>query len=114
MKIRPLRDKILIHNLERGYRTLSSGIVLLSDDGKEHGVRPRWAEVYAVGPDVDYLEKGQWVLMEHGRWTRGIDMGDDLTIYAADKDAILVVSDKEPKDGMVGNTTDHGFTKVLV
>ena len=33
-------------------RVTAGGIILRSDDGKEHGIRPRWAEVYV--PDHTY------------------------------------------------------------
>ena len=112
MKLRPVKDKILIHNLERGLRTLSSGIVLLNDDGKQHGIRARWAQVYEVGPEVDYVSKGQWVLVEHGRWSRGLELEKDLTVYTADNVSILAVADEMPDADYVAESTDHGFTKV--
>ena len=112
MKLRPLKDKILIHNLEKGLRILSSGIVLLNDDGKQHGIRARQAQVYEVGPEIDYLKKDDWVLVEHGRWSRGLELENDLTVYTADNASILATSDQKPGDGIVGTSTDHGFTKV--
>ena len=48
-KLRPLRDNVIVVNFERGERTSSGGIIIADDDGKEHGIRARWAEVYAVG-----------------------------------------------------------------
>jgi len=112
MKLKPLKDKVLIHNLEKGGRTLSSGIVLLNDDGKEHGIRARWAQVYAVGPEMDYLETGQWVLVEHGRWSRGLEIERDHPVYTADNASILAVSDEEPQSDYVGTTSGHGEKKI--
>jgi hypothetical protein len=72
----------------------------LDDDGKERGIRERWAQVYAVGPDVDDISVGQWVLIKHGRWSRGIKVsvqGEDVTIRQAEyPDAILLVSQECP------------------
>ena len=49
-RIRPLHNKILLTNLERGERTTKGGIII-ADDSKitahERGIRARWAEVYA-------------------------------------------------------------------
>lgn len=112
MKLRPLNNTILIHKLEKGQRTLASGIIILNDDGKEHGVRARWAQVYEVGPEEKFIQKDQWVLIEHGRWSRGIEVDDDTLIYRADGESILAISDDEPDNDQVGNTTEHGFTKV--
>ena len=80
-------------------RQLSSGIVLLGDDGKTDGIRPRWARVYAVGPEQHDVGVGQWVLVEHGRWSRGIKIiqdGQEITIRRADPEAIIFVTDEEP------------------
>jgi hypothetical protein len=82
-----------------GERQLSSGIVLLSDDGKSDGIRPRWAKVYAIGPEQQDVVPEQWVLVEHGRWTRGIKVeidGQEFIIRRVDADAIMAVSDETP------------------
>ena len=67
--ISPIKNHVVVTDMNFGSRELSSGIVLLGDDGKTDGIRPRWAKVYAVGPDQDEIKVGQWVLIEHGRWT---------------------------------------------
>jgi hypothetical protein len=88
-------------------RTLDSGIVLLGDDGKTDGIRPRWAQVYTVGPNQTDVTVGQWVLLEHGRWSRGIKIikgGEEFTIRRADPDAIMMVSDEEPNSESIANS----------
>ena len=72
----PLTNKVFVKNLERGEKVHASGIVVTDDTGKENGIRDRWAEVYAIGPEVDDLHIGDWILVEHGRWTVGIDYQD--------------------------------------
>ena len=67
-----LHDHVIVRDMSFEGRQLASGIVLLGDDGKTDGIRPRWAKVYAVGPDQLDVKVGQWVLIEHGRWTRGL------------------------------------------
>ena len=50
-KIRPLRNKILVKSIDQGMRKTKGGIILPSADKVEDGgsgIRPRWAEVYAV------------------------------------------------------------------
>jgi co-chaperonin GroES (HSP10) len=101
-QIKPLKNKVLVHNIEQGEKTTKSGIILRDDDGKSEGIRPRWAEVYAVGSEVDDIKIGEWVLISHGRWSRGIDLKDDdgnviTTIRQVDyPDAILLVNDVKP------------------
>ena len=41
---RALRDDVIVEDMEFGERKLSSGIIMLSDDGKGYGIRPRWAK----------------------------------------------------------------------
>jgi co-chaperonin GroES (HSP10) len=95
--IRPLKGKVLVHQMESGARMTRGGIIIPDDDGKERGIRERWAQVYAVGPDIDDVKVGDWVLVKHGRWTRGIDVGqgdDRTTIRQVEwPDAVLLVSD---------------------
>lgn len=98
--IKPLRKKVLVTNIESGGTISSGGIIIPDDDGKERGIRPRWAEVYAVGSEINDLRPGQWVLISHGRWSRGVDVTDShtkITVRQVDyPDAILLVSDTKP------------------
>jgi hypothetical protein len=101
----PLHNHVIVIDMDFSGRTLSSGVILLGDDGKTDGIRPRWAQVYAIGPDQTDVTVGQWVLIEHGRWTRGVEVeiaGQELTLRRADPDCLLMVSDDEPAgiDGM--------------
>lgn len=100
--IKPLRNSIIVTNMSFEGRQLSSGIVLLGDDGKTDGIRPRWARVYAIGPEQQDVRVGQWVLVEHGRWSRGLKIikdDEEIVIRRADHEAIIFVSDTEP-DGI--------------
>lgn len=99
--ITALHDHIIVRDMDFRGRQLSSGIVLLNDDGKSEGIRPRWAEVYAVGPDQKDVQVGQWVFVEHGRWTRGLtieieDTGEEIVIRRADPNGIIFVRDTPP------------------
>lgn len=87
-----------------GTETTKGGIFLLSDDAKSSGIHPRWAKVFAIGPTQQDVEVGQWILIEHGRWSRGhdyeTDSGEKLELRLADNNAILAVSDEPPNDAM--------------
>ena len=105
--IKPLSNNVIVRDMSFEGRTLDSGIVLLGDDGKTDGIRPRWARVYAVGPEQTDVTVGQWVLLEHGRWGRGIKItqeGEELTIRRADPEAIMMVSDTEPESETIANS----------
>jgi len=98
-KLAPLKDKVLVRDMNFGGRKLSSGIVLLGDDKTTAGIRPRWAQVYATGPEQTDIEPGQWVMVEHGRWSRGIEVeinDEHFTLRLVDPKSIMFVSDSEP------------------
>ena len=80
-------------------RKLSSGILLLNDNGKADGIRPRWGRVYAIGSKQKDIQIGQYICVAHGRWTRGIRIEDAegaKTIRRIDAKDILLVSDEAP------------------
>jgi hypothetical protein len=97
--IKALNDHVLVADMNFKERQLSSGIYLLNDDARTAGIRPRWARVYATGPDQQDIQIGQWILVSHGRWTRGVTIEDsagEVTIRRVDPNDILLVSDSEP------------------
>jgi hypothetical protein len=82
-------------------RLSNGGIVLVKDNGKSSGIRPRWGRVYAVGPDQHDVKVGTWICVEHGRWTRGIDIEDEngkQTLRRVDPKDIMMESDEMPAD----------------
>lgn len=99
--LRPLRDYVIVKGMNFDERITGSGIVLVSDDAKSSGIRPRWAQVYAVGPEQCDITVGQWILVEHGRWTRGFHIQDDTgthTVRRVDVKDIMLVSDTPVQD----------------
>jgi co-chaperonin GroES (HSP10) len=100
-KLQPLNDVVVVSDMVFDERITSGGIVLLNDNGKGTGIRPRWAQVYAVGPEQRDLQVGQWICVAHGRWTRGIDIEDESgarTLRRIDPKDVLLVSDEQPQD----------------
>lgn len=97
--LRALHDNVLVEDMPFAERKVGS-IVLMSDNGTGSGIRPRWAQVYAVGPEQQDVKVGQWICVSHGRWTRGIDIDDGTTktIRKVDIKEILLVSDEFVND----------------
>lgn len=110
-KIKALGNKVLVHNMNFGEQKTASGIVLTSDNGKERGIYARWGQVFAVGPEhsEDY-GVGDWILVEHGRWTRGIDLeledGTTTTIRMVENKSVLLWDSKAPEDFYIGHESD--------
>ena len=101
MKVKALKNKVIVTDLERGSRIIN-GIILPDDNGKTEGIRPRWGRVYAVGEDVTEVRPGQWILTENGRWTRMLKVKDDngveVQMWGVDWPvAVLLVSDTDPE-----------------
>jgi co-chaperonin GroES (HSP10) len=100
-QIHPLNDSVIVTDMTFDERFTTGGIVLLNDNGKSTGIRPRWGQVYAVGPDQQDVQVGQWVCVAHGRWTRGIEVEDETgkkTLRRVDPKDLLIVSDEQPQD----------------
>jgi len=113
-EIKPLNDNVIVRDMEFTGRKLNSGILLLGDDGKTDGIRPRWARVYAIGPEQQDVGVGQWVLVEHGRWSRGLRIvkdGEEIVIRRADPNAIIFVTDTQPDDINTISTAVHAERK---
>ena len=100
-QLKPLNDVVIVGEMTFAERFTTSGIVLLNDNGKSSGIRPRWGRVYAVGPDQKDIKVGTWVCVEHGRWTRGIEIEDEngkQTLRRVDPKDIMMESDDQPDD----------------
>ena len=93
----PLRDGVLVRQMKFDEIVTKSGIIIPSDDGVAQGVHPRWAEVIALGKEQKDVSVGQWVLVAHGRWSRGFTLNGD-EVRTVDPKDILMVSDVQPAD----------------
>ena len=100
-QLQALNDSVIVGDMVFDERITTGGIVLLNDNGKSLGIRPRWGRVYAVGPEQQDVKVGEWVCIAHGRWTRGIDIEDESgkqTLRRVDPKDILIQSDEQPND----------------
>lgn len=100
-QLKPLNDSVVVSEMNFDERLSNGGIVLVKDNGKSSGIRPRWGKVYAVGPDQHNVKVGTWICVEHGRWTRGLEIEDEngkQTIRRVDPKDIMMESDELPAD----------------
>lgn len=101
--LRFMHNHIIVSDMKFTDRITKSGIILKNDDKKSEGIRPRWAKIYGLGPDVKdpQLEIGKYILISHGRWTRGITIETPegkVTLRKVDPNDILLVSDQPMED----------------
>jgi len=102
-EVRAIRGDVLVTDMHFGETTTAGGIIIQSDDAKAHGVKPRWAKVYAKGSENnDPYEVGDWVLIEHGRWTRKIEIeneqGEKIDLQKVEVGSIMAWQDEAPAD----------------
>lgn len=105
-KLTPLKDAVIVTDMKFDERISHGGIIIPNDDMKNSGIRPRWARVYAVGSEQTDIKVGQYVLIAHGRWTRGVKIEDgegEKVIRKVDNNDILLVSDEPVADQTMGN-----------
>lgn len=106
--VTPIKDHVIVHNMDFEDQRTKSGIIVRSDNGKVEGIKPRWAQVWAIGPDQQDVKVGDWILIEHGRWTRGFKIKNEnneqeVVIHRVDVEAILMIHDHKPEDITFGN-----------
>jgi len=97
-KFTALHDEIIICDMEFRETITRQGIWIPNDNGTGAGIKARWGRVWAVGPEQKYVKPGQWIMLEHARWSRGIEVlenGKIITIRRADKNAILLIADEK-------------------
>lgn len=102
--LRPIKTRVLVTDMNFDDYKTKSGLIIPGDDGVVHGIKPRWAKVLAVGPKgPSELKEGDWVLIQHGRWSRGIHMQDPDSketkiIWMVESESILLHGDHKPAD----------------
>lgn len=110
--LRAVGNRVLVRDMHFGEQKTKSGLILRDDDGTTRGIYPRWGRVYAKGPDNnDEYEVGQWVLVEHGRWTRGLSLeldGEEVELRMVEAESILAYSDEKPDEVNIGEEYESG------
>ena len=109
--IKALSKDVLVINMDMGEQKTAGGLIIQSDDGKAHGVKPRWAKVYKVGSEIDFIKEGQWILIEHGRWTRKIKIDDgegEKEFQKVETKSIIAVANEKPNDFYIGQDFSNG------
>lgn len=110
--LRAIGNRVLVTDMHFGEQTTKGGLIIKDDNGSTRGIYPRWGQVYAKGPDnVDEYNVGDWILIEHGRWTRSIllnEDGQEKEVRMVETESILAYSDTKPTGLQIGNEYADG------
>ena len=111
--LKPIGNRVLVTNMHFGEQRTRGGLIISNDDGQTRGIYPRWGQVHAKGPEnKDSYNIGDWVLIEHGRWTRGfeveMDNGTIEMMRTVEAESIHGWQSEQPDDVVFGNAVDAG------
>ena len=108
----PVGNRVIASDMYFGEQKTKTGIILRDDNGSTRGIYPRWGRVHAKGPEnTDPYEIGDWILIEHGRWTRSITIDEgngNVELRMIETESILMYSDEQPSGIQIGNEYNDG------
>ena len=101
-KPKAVSDRVLVSDMFFGEQKTKSGLIIGDDNGKVRGIYPRWGKVFSKGPrNKDDYSISEWILIEHGRWTRGIEVefdGEKHELRMVEAKSVLAYSQEKPND----------------
>lgn len=110
--LKPIKNRVIVSDMYFGEQKTKGGLIITTDDGKTRGIYPRWGKVHAKGPEnTEEYTIGDWVLIEHGRWTRSvkIDEGNgEMELRMIEAESILMYSKEKPDDVVIGKEYSDG------
>ena len=110
--LKAIGNRVLVTDMYFGEQKTASGLIIKDDNGSTRGIYPRWGKVYSKGPDNnDDYQVGDWILVEHGRWTRGINLdkdGKEFEVRMVETESILAYSNEKPNDVQIGSEYSDG------
>ena len=109
---RAIGDRVLVSDMHFGEQKSKGGLIIKDDNGSTRGIYPRWGKVYSKGPiNEDDYSVGQWILVEHGRWTRGMTIetpDGEIEVRMVDAECVLAYSETKPNDVQIGGEYGDG------
>jgi co-chaperonin GroES (HSP10) len=111
-KLTPIKDHVIVSDMFFGEQKTKGGLIIKDDDGTTRGIYSRWGKVYAKGAEnKEEYQVGDWVLVEHGRWTRAFDVDDGTgskELRMIETTSIVGWSKEKPNDVVFGKEYENG------
>lgn len=111
-RLNPVGNRVIVSDMYFGEQRTKGGLIIADDDGKTRGIYPRWGRVYAKGPEnKDDYNIGDWILIEHGRWTRSVNVDDgegEKELRMVEAESVLAMSTEKPNDVQFGEEYSNG------
>ena len=105
-KLSPIGNRVIVSNMYFGEQKTKGGLIIRDDDGTTRGIYPRWGQVHSKGPDnIDDYQVGDWVLVEHGRWTRSVKIDEgkgETELRMVEAESIMGWSKDKPEGVSIG------------
>jgi len=115
--LKAIGERVLVTDMYFGEQKTASGLIINNDDGTTRGIYPRWGKVYDKGPrNKDDYNVGDWILIEHGRWTRAMALETDegeLEVRMVDAECVLAFSNEKPNGVQIGAEYSDGQTATV-
>lgn len=94
-----LPNTLYVELLEVGERKTAGGIIIPMEDMRlnQRFIKPRWAKVYKKGENISNIEIGDWILLEHGKWSTALNIVDNNKSVK-----IWYINEKNVKTGIIG------------
>lgn len=106
----PLHNNVFVTDLDTGPHVTAGGIIRPDDNMTATGIRPRWGQVWAIGPEVEGVTVGEWVFVEHTRWTNSIDLAlpdGVVRVWRIDwPDAVMLATADDPREQQLHRLPD--------
>jgi co-chaperonin GroES (HSP10) len=111
-KLTPIKDHVIVSDMFFGEQKTKGGLIIKDDDGTTRGIYPRWGKIYAKGiENKEEYQVGDWVLVEHGRWTRAFDVDDGTgskELRMIETTSIVGWSEEKPNNVVFGKEYENG------
>jgi len=115
--LKPIKNRVIVTDMYFGEQRTKGGLILKDDDGQTRGIYPRWGKVHSKGPEnKEEYDVGDWVLVEHGRWTRSVKMDEgsgEQELRMVEAESILGWSKTKPDDVQIGKEYANGDTATV-